>query len=540
MGLTPQQLLLPLDGQAHLDGLLPGSHVSAQEQGRRRSEKAIALCHRLFELTQNDGYIFMAFQIAEQHKARLLRESLHENLVRSYADDNELFHQKTELQKQQAFLERQMRSQPEGKENTNLQRQHDQVVEELYQINLQIAEKYPRYASSIKELATSLQELAKQLPRKTGFLAYFFGQNNLYTWLVLPEGGRATYDFLQTPLTSDELEKEVNTLFGLLSQRSQLSGKRASFSQLAERTYEQLYPEVLRKALPPNMLIIPDGLLYYLPFEILLTEEADTAALWQDWPFLLQEQQIQYAYSAGVWLEQKAMRTQAPKKLLVVAPSFPPNDPRLLPPLSQDDYLMELAGAEIMSGDAASLSAFRQMATRYRLIHLHTHALSEGVPRIELSDSSLFLSDIYALPLQSELVVLSACQTGSGEVLEGEGVMSLARAFSYAGTRDLIASLWKVNEKSTARLFMSFYQYLEKGYSPGQSLRLAKLDYLHDPTVENWEKSPYYWAAFIPTGYDQQKTTRHWQWLALAGVCALVLVALLKRKPKKNAMRQRA
>ncbi len=515
------------------------SKLLLQEQGRRRSEKAIALCYRLFELTQDDEYIFMAFEIAEQHKARLLRESLHENLVRSHAGDSELFRQKTELQKQQAFIERQMRSQPEGKENTSLQQQHDQIVEELYQINLQIAEKYPRYANSIKELSTSLQKLSKQLPPQTGFLSYFFGQNSLYTWLILPEGREVAYHFSQTPLTSNELKEKVNTLFDMLSRRDQLSGKRASFSQLAEHTYEQLYPEVLRKTLPPNMLIIPDGLLYYLPFEILLTEEADTAALWQDWPFLLEEQQIQYAYSAGVWLEQKAMQSQAPERLLVVAPSFSPNDPRALPPLSQDDYLTELAGAEIMSEEAASLSAFRQMAARYRLIHLHTHALSEGVPRIELSDSSLFLSDIYALPLQSELVVLSACQTGSGEVLEGEGAMSLARAFSYAGTQNLIASLWKVNEKSTARLFDGFYQYLEKGCSPGQSLRRAKLDYLHDPSVENWEKSPYYWAAFIPIGYNRQEP-RHWWWLALTGACALGLAALLRRKNKKNAMRQRA
>ncbi len=495
------------------------SKLLLQEQGRKRSEKAIALCFRLFQKTKQEKYIHKAFQIAEQYKARLLRESLHENLLRSLAADNQLFKTKTELQKQLAYIERQTLSQPEGQEDLNLRQQHDRIVEALYQTERDIAQKYPRYANSLNRLSASLQDVKKQLPGKTGFLSCFFGKDKLYTWALLPSG---KYCFNEISLRNQTLPDEMQRLFRLLSQHDRLAENRTAFGRLAHSIYLQLYPAELCEAPPPHMLIIPDGPLYYLPFDALLTEEADTNTNWQAWPFLLKKQQIQYAYSATVWLEQAAMQKPMSDERLLVIPAFP-EDARALPPLSQGPHLSEMVGEKhLLSNYKATLSAFRQMAPRHSLIHLHTHALSEDNPRIELSDSSLFLPDIYALPLHAQLVILSACQTGSGKVVEGEGAMSLARAFSYAGTRNLIASLWKVNEKSTARLFENFYRHLQKGKSPGEALHRAKLDYLKDSQVENWEKSPYYWAAFVSIGYDEQ-ASGSWMWWVLGGALVVVL-----------------
>ncbi len=506
------------------------SKLLLQAQARQYSEKAISLCFRLFKKTNDQQYARLAFQLAEQHKARLLRDNLRQNLLQKQTPESQLFQQKTSIQQQIAFLERQILSQPESENTNHLRQQLDQFIEELFQINQKIAETHPRISQNLKQNELDINKLCAKLPDNTPLLVYFFGSNNLYSWILKPSG---QLHFFETSLTQNSITPKIKTINQLLTQRNTLAKKRDQFAELASRLYQQLYPKAWQNDPPDQVLIIPDGFLYHLPFEALLTQLPIANTSWADWPFLINQQQIHYAYSAGVWLEQSRIAPRG-NKLLCVTPDFAPDDPRQLPPLSRAENLFSaFTDCQFLSDSSATASAFRQMAPHYHRLHLHTHAISDGTPRIELSDSALFLPDIYALPLQTELVVLSACQTGSGQLLQGEGAMSLARAFSYAGTRDLIASLWKVNEKSTTTLFLNFYQYLHKGYTHGQALRQAKLDYLNNPQIENWEKSPYYWAAFVPIGHDTKPFGKMILWPVLIAFF-LLLSWLLLRKLFKN------
>lgn len=110
------------------------------------------------------------------------------------------------------------------------------------------------------------------------------------------------------------------------------------------------------------------------------------------------------------------------------------------------------------------------------------------------------MNEIYNLQLQTKLVVLSACKTGIGAVIPGEGLMGLSRAFQYAGANNLIASLWKVGDRSTAELMIAFYTYLKKGYSMPRALSAAKRSMINNRRYAH----PRYWATFKLIGNSQQ------------------------------------
>jgi len=110
----------------------------------------------------------------------------------------------------------------------------------------------------------------------------------------------------------------------------------------------------------------------------------------------------------------------------------------------------------------------------------------------------LQMGEIMRLKLNADLVTLSACNTGLGKLVNGEGILGLTRAFFYAGARNITVSLWNVNDSSTSALMKDFYEDLNRGMSKSAALRQAKLTLLHGKEAA-WHH-PYYWAAFVLVG----------------------------------------
>ncbi|MCB0640117.1 MAG: CHAT domain-containing protein, partial [Phaeodactylibacter sp.] len=131
-----------------------------------------------------------------------------------------------------------------------------------------------------------------------------------------------------------------------------------------------------------------------------------------------------------------------------------------------------------------------------------THAVAEqgGIPRIELADRALYLPELYARHIPANLVILGACQTGIGELSRGEGVMSLASGFAYAGVSSLIGSLWKVREEAAEQVLSDFYGNVLTGQHKAAALCQAKRQYLAQS--DKVHSNPYYWAAFVYVGAD--------------------------------------
>jgi CHAT domain-containing protein len=159
---------------------------------------------------------------------------------------------------------------------------------------------------------------------------------------------------------------------------------------------------------------------------------------------------------------------------------------------------------------ASRAAATGSNLSQYKIIHFATHGFANS-ERPELSgivmslvdekgnplNGFLRLTDIFNLKLAADLVVLSACQTGMGQIVQGEGMVGLTRGFMYAGAQRVVVSLWSVDDEQTATLMSSFYQkMLQKGLTPAAALRAAQLEMWKQ---EKW-KSPYYWAAFTLQG----------------------------------------
>ena len=141
-------------------------------------------------------------------------------------------------------------------------------------------------------------------------------------------------------------------------------------------------------------------------------------------------------------------------------------------------------------------------------MHLATHAVANQdttdfsyiafYPQENNTDHLLYTQEIYNLNLQkTDLVILSACETGAGQLIKGEGILSLSRAFAYAGCPNIITSLWKADDFSTAYLTTQVHRYLQEGLSVSKAVQLAKVDYLNDQSINPRLKQPYYWAHRI-------------------------------------------
>lgn len=313
---------------------------------------------------------------------------------------------------------------------------------------------------------------------------------------------------------------------------------------------QALYSELISPlALAENaqLIIVPDGFLANFPFETLMTPEGN---------YLMENHTVSYAYSIKLFDIQNAIKKNAKDRLAAFSPSYNldfamnSNKEDLQILVRSGNY--ELAGAEteskyvssifsgdLFSGDAATKSNFIDKSSHYKMLHLAMHAIvDEDEPEqsnlIFQNDERLYMDELYELKIPADLAVLSACNTGSGELKDGEGVQSLSRAFTYAGVKSTVMSLWPVPDKQTSMIMTHFYKQLKAGKAKNEALQLAKINYLN--TVTEVElKHPFYWAGFVISGdVSPLDTPNSYGWYFAFG--ALIILSLLfyinRRKTK--------
>ncbi len=158
---------------------------------------------------------------------------------------------------------------------------------------------------------------------------------------------------------------------------------------------------------------------------------------------------------------------------------------------------------QFFENESATFSNFKNNAAGKSIIHLSTHASAgdlETPASIKFYDQEIVYSELYNLQLNPDLVVLSACETGIGKLFKAEGAMSVARGFQFAGARNLLFSLWNVNDYTTSVFMDYFYKNVKHNSSYSKAVSDAKRDFLKDENVSNAKKSPYYWSAFVYYG----------------------------------------
>jgi tetratricopeptide (TPR) repeat protein len=269
-----------------------------------------------------------------------------------------------------------------------------------------------------------------------------------------------------------------------------------------------------------SYILLPDGALNLLPVEALVTT-AETGPSPADWPFVLDRTLVSYGWSLRTLREQLHAGGERGTRVEDEGFSgfFLSGTLRSTPLLKaieteRTDLQKIIPAGSWYINDQATTAAFRKALVSSAVLHISSHAFARkdsfDIPHIELFDSAFYLFELKALEYQPELVVLSACRTGDGRIVTGEGAQSLARSFIVGGANAVIAGWWNVNDETAALLMRAFYSRLIaqqdssdiKG-NAAQALRAAKLGWLKDPAVPYLHKLPYYWAALNYQGNPQ-------------------------------------
>ena len=209
------------------------------------------------------------------------------------------------------------------------------------------------------------------------------------------------------------------------------------------------------------------------------------------------------------------------------------------------DAIDNLFNASIFKDHLATKSNFIDNLKNHKIIHLSTHAKSNdksgdysfiafSKSNDSLLDDKLYVKELYNLDLDADMVVLSACETGLGELKKGEGVISLARAFTYAGAGSTVTSLWNVNDAQTTKLMTLFYKNLKQGIPKDEALHKAKLLYIKNEDLA----SPYFWAAFIPAGNMETidfNNNKKYKYVLIGSILLIIFLSFMVYRKKKAA-----
>lgn len=462
-------------------------------------QTAIEPFHRLVDLLAQMGRVEEALEVAERARAQALLSALQsappptETLLTDA--ERKVYRQ---LQQQIAALEGQIvaeagRGEQDERRLQDLRQALEAARAEMGRLQDAARLRQVGLPMGQETREPVLPTLLRRLPSDLAILSYVVTKRRTWLFVIARSGQRWQVTAHSIPVTATTLTEDV-----LWLRESIL--KRRSIAITARRLYELLIaPAEARLWGKRRMCIVPDGLLYSLPFQALI-DRSDN--------YLLERWVIAYAPSLR-WLALQpptsSVRPQLRWTGLGIAHWRPPlpSLPFVRQELSEIGKLLgKERGSTIRTFlDAQATKAKAKEALRTsRWVHFATHALLEPerafYSRLLLApdgDDALRAYEVLEMGrLTAELVVLSACDTGQGRIVRGEGLLGLAWAFWAGGVRTLVASQWRVNDASAAFLMRHFYRYLLKGLPPSDALRNAQLATLRHPLYAH----PFFWAPF--------------------------------------------
>jgi CHAT domain-containing protein len=485
-------------------------------------DKPIRISLQLYEITKNKMYLEEAYNFDQQNKASILSLNVQEQALKSQQGFNSnLFEEEAKVK---TAITRLSLKAAQVADSSQLQKINASIRDnEIHLGKLQEKmNELPGYrAQKFAQSIPTVAQVQKILDKKTALLSYHLAKNELVILCIT-----ANEFSYHKQVVDSTFFNSIELLKGSLnnfSPEKQYNG--AAISAQLYNTAIKPIEDKIKNA--ENLLIIPDDELNNLPFEALQDAEGK---------YLLEKFTVRYQYSTAL-LRDDIKKRGANKGSLAMAP-FSNTGNGLFARLAYSKNEVENVEGNILLDNAATKKRFLAAADKYGILHLATHTIvndtlpeqsliafypATGVPQ---NENNLYVQEIYNLKLDStKLVILSACETGTGKLAKGEGLMSLARAFTYAGCPNIIASLWKADDKSTAWIIQRFYHYQQNGMDAATALQKAKIDYIQSPDIEKRFKTPNYWAHLVLTGIPEKKSNS-FIWLWITGIIALLVIAL--------------
>lgn len=395
-----------------------------------------------------------------------------------------------------------------------------------------IEKQFPNYFKNKMDVrVASVADVRKAVSatKNTMLVEWFWGEKMAYLFKIDSKNGV----FCSKTSVDSVLKNSVDRVLAILRTHPDQAptNQLPEFSENAHRLFQRLLAPVFEgEKLPENLVLVPDGILGRLPFEVLLSEKSGVS--WRSLPYLMQSSTVGYAFSATLFLEKKPA-TRAEKAMAAFAPDYASTglladngrgkQPELtIFPGMRNGFqalknnqpeaatVAEIARGTAFLGKDATETGFKQVAGQFRALHFAMHALAnDSLPELsqlvfsengdDENDGRLYAWELCGLPLNAELVTLSACETGVGRVQRGEGVQSLARAFRQAGCPNLVMSLWQADDLATGQIMEKLYQKRAENTPQTAALASAKRVFL-TKTEDNRLTHPFFWATFVRVG----------------------------------------
>lgn len=418
-----------------------------------------------------------------------------------------------------------------------------------------IKEDYPQYYEMrYKSVLTSLSDLQKNIGSNSTVVRYLLLENKPRA-IVLTQNSMDIVS-LSSDFSSDCIEMVSN-----------YQKKIDEVSECLSKLYQLLWQPLEDKINTKNVIIFPDQELFNLSFELLTPKKINSFNEMAN-NSLLAKYNIAYNYSL-LLLDDDRLTFEFEDDFVAYAPAFDEDMKKeyelaitdsinldktyltLLPqPFSADivkRFSKRFRGTSFLNKNA-SKAIFAKTANEHKIIHIGTHAESNNsspslsrlvfakdiTDTININDNYLYAYEIYNQNLNSNLAILTACETGKPSYQPGEGMISLAHAFNYAGSESILTSLWQIDEQSSTQILDYFYSYLENGSPKDEALRNAKLDYLKNASGRTLH--PQYWAGLILMGDTAPivlTSSSSYIWSAL--ICLLVAVFIFFDFKKRKA-----
>jgi CHAT domain-containing protein/tetratricopeptide (TPR) repeat protein len=487
----------------------------------------------LYRLTANNAYLEEAFEYSEKSKVAGLLTATRELNASQFNIPTEL----SELEKKlkldinirTARIDEEMNREQPDTFMINIWKENILKSSVMRDSLIMLFEKkYPGYYSfKYNTGVTKFIEIPGLIGRNGNYVNFIASDTVIYIFIA----NSKSLHLLALPADSS-FYADIRRFRKLLGMPAPTGNAREAFIDFQETGY-RLYKKIIEPVKPylisKQLLISPDNILSYIPFETIpVSRSGDERILYNRIHYLMNDFDISYTYSATFMAESMVKESRQGNRLVAFAPNY--SEPvdigailknrqtvnGILPDLPyarlEAEYVSSITDGKLYENGKANETVYKNESGKYDIIHLAMHTiLNDKDPMYStlifspendtVNDRFLKTYEIYSIPLRAKMVVLSSCNSGAGLLYSGEGIQSLARGFMYSGSESVVMAMWEIEDKAGTDIVKGFYDNLKKGYSKSSSLRRARMKYLRD--ADQLRSHPYFWSALVIYGNNR-------------------------------------
>lgn len=523
------------------------------------TKTGVRISEKLFNRSGEMKYIHSAFELSEANKANLILTSLRENIAIDQSDvPIELLKKNEDIANGISFYEQQLYIAEQYRDSAFMDRSKSLLFDFRRQgdsMRTLFKTQYPSfYKASYQYDLSGVEDVQKQLEENELLLDYHYGDSSIYIFSL----SKSDIELSKFPLDSN-FTKQITEYSQMISNPNQSQAALDQFLAINKQIRNKLLPSDTILSSYEKLTLVTDKYLSAIPFESLVIGEEKVVNSFSNLQYLIKSHDISYANSLTLLARLNTEKdSKKSNKILAFAPIF---DQESITELIETDSSRSGLNAlvwtkeevaniskhfetEQLIGKQATELKFRQDGYNYPIIHIASHGLLNTEEPLfsklvfspfdtdSINDGYLNTQELFTMKIPAEMVVLSACNSGSGDLISGEGVISLANGFFYAGSKSLIMSLWTANDQSTATIIDSFYEELSQGKPKSQALRNAKLKFLNQ--ADGLQSHPYYWAHMVVNGNNSPIVKKNTLWIYLTSALILIVLITVTRRVRQR------